>query len=171
MTAVLGRLADTVRERGGLLAGVVRDPAAGTEARFGSLAAAGPRAEADAARYELLIEAIFEGSLLHYAAGRVVVPEDPDLALLAGDQLYALGLSELAELGDLDAVGELADVISLVAQAQSGGDADLADAVWEAGATAVGWGSSDALRAAKERARTGDPDAAGALREAAARRR
>jgi hypothetical protein len=36
---------------------------------------------------------------------------------MAGDRLYALGLARLAELGDLQAVGELADVISLAAQA------------------------------------------------------
>ena len=40
-------------------------------------------------------------------------PDDPDLALLAGDRLYALGLERLAALGDLEAVAELADVIAL----------------------------------------------------------
>jgi len=49
---------------------------------------------------------ILEGSLLHYGAPRVVRCEDPDLALLLGDQLYALGLSRLAQLDDLDAVAE-----------------------------------------------------------------
>ena len=92
------------------------------------------------ADYELLVEAIREGYLLHYAPGRVVRPDDPDLALLAGDRLYALGLARLAALGDLEAVAELADVISLGAQAHAAGDAELAEAVWEAGARAVGWG-------------------------------
>ena len=32
---------------------------------------------------------------------------EPDLRLLAGDALYALGLARLAERGDLDAVAEL----------------------------------------------------------------
>jgi len=41
--------------------------------------------------------------------------------LLAGDHLYALGLARLAALGDLDAVAELADVISLSAQAHASG--------------------------------------------------
>ncbi len=49
-------------------------------------------------------------------------PDDPDLALLAGDRLYALGLERLAALGDLDAVAELADVIALCAQAHAEGD-------------------------------------------------
>src|ERR671910_668696 len=90
--------------------------------------------------YALLVEAIHEGYLLHYAAGRVVQPEDPDLSLLAGDCLYALGLARLAELGDLAAVGELADVISLAAQAHAEGDPTRAAAVWEAGVRAVGDG-------------------------------
>ena len=44
---------------------------------------------------------------------------DDDLRLLAGDALYALGLTRLAETGDLEAVAELADLISLCAQAQA----------------------------------------------------
>ena len=76
----------------------------------------------------------------HYATGRVVRPEDPDLSLLAGDRLYALGLARLAELGDLAAVDELADVISLAAQAHAEGDPARAAAVWEAGARVVGDG-------------------------------
>jgi hypothetical protein len=135
------------------------------------LAAAGPRTAGREAAYELLLGMIFEGSRLHYGEPRVVRTEDPDLALLLGDQLYALGLSRLAALGDLDAVAELADVISLVAQAQAAGDADLAEAVWEAGATAVGWGGSDALEAAKALARAHDRRAGAELRAAANARR
>ena len=65
-------------------------------------------------------------------------PDDPDLALLAGDRLYALGLARLAELGDLDAVAGLAGVISRAAQAHAEGDPDAARAAWDAGARAVG---------------------------------
>jgi hypothetical protein len=111
---------------------------------------------------------ILEGYRLHYGEPLVVRPADRDLALLLGDQLYALGLARLAALGDLDAVAELADVISLAAQAHSARDPELADAVWEAGAVSVGWGSSDDHRRAKERARAHDPDAGPALRAAAA---
>jgi hypothetical protein len=134
------------------------------------IAAAGPRAAGREAEYELLLEMICEGSLLHYGTPRVVVTEDPDLALLIGDQLYALGLSRLAELGDLAAVAELADVISLVAQAQADGDRALADAVWAAGAAAVGWGPSEEHGAAKGLARAGDPGARAALLAIASRR-
>ena len=51
-----------------------------------------------------MIEAVREGYLLHYGEPRIVVGADTDLALLAGDYLYALGLERLAALGDLEAV-------------------------------------------------------------------
>ena len=132
------------------------------------LAAAGPRARPRAADYELLIEMILEGSRLHYGAPAVVRTEDRDLALLIGDQLYALGLARLASLGDVAAVAELADVISLVAQAHVAGDPSLANAVWQAGAVAVGWGESREHEAAKALARAGQDGAVEALGEVAA---
>jgi hypothetical protein len=135
---ILNRLAEDVRARGGLLANALAPASA--DGDYGSVAAAGPRAAGHEDDYALLVEAIHEGYLLHYASGRVVRPEDPDLSLLAGDRLYALGLARLAELGDLDAVGELADVISLAAQAHAEGDPDRAAAVWEAGVRVVGDG-------------------------------
>jgi hypothetical protein len=104
------------------------------------IAAGGPRAARRPEEYELLIEMILEGAHLHYGPQRVVRTDDRDLALLLGDQLYAMGLSRLAALGDLAAVRELADVISRVAQAHADGDPEKADAAWEAGAMAVGWG-------------------------------
>jgi hypothetical protein len=58
-------------------------------------------------------------------------------------------------------------VISLVAQAHATADSELAAAVWEAGAVAVGWGASEQLVEAKRLARDGDPRAATALRTAA----
>jgi len=139
--STLDRLSATMRDRGGLLAEAVEDAADGVPTPHGDTAAAGPRAAGDPARYALLVEAIREGYLLHYATGRVVVPEDPDLALLAGDRLYALGIARLAALGDLEAVAVLAEVIALCAQAHAAADPDWAEAVWEAGARAVGHGA------------------------------
>lgn len=130
MSALL-ELAATLREDGGLLAAVVADSDAAT-----------PLGDAAGPDYALLVEAIREGYLLHYGDGRVVRSDDRDLALLAGDRLYALGLERLAALGDLDAVVELADVISLCAQSHAEGDPDRAAAVWDAGAAAVGRGST-----------------------------
>ncbi len=158
MTA-LERLAAALRDEGGLLGtAVVSD---GTAPQPHGEAVAG-RGEA----YPLLVEAIREGYLQHYGTGRVMRPDDPDLALLAGDRLYALGLARLAELGDLPAVAELADVISLAAQAHAEGDAERAEATWAAGAAAVGHGGRPELEAAKAAARGGDPAAASALRAA-----
>jgi hypothetical protein len=132
-------------------------------------AAAGPRAAGREAEYELLLEMILEGAHLHYGPQRVVRTDDPDLALLLGDQLYALGLARLAGLGDLEAVAELADVISLVAQAHAAGDPELADAAFQAGAVSVGWGPTAEHRTAKTLARSGDPGARDALRASADR--
>jgi hypothetical protein len=127
VSTALDALAATVRADGGLLADTVTDPT--EDARLGELAGAG---------YEELVEAIYEGYLQHYGEGRVLRPGDPDLALLAGDRLYALGMARLAELGDLEAIDVLAGVISRAAQAHAEGDPGAASAAWEAGARAVG---------------------------------
>ena len=157
--SALAALAARIRADGGLLADTVTDPT--QDAALGALA--GPD-------HAELVEAIYEGYLQHYGSGRVVRPEDPDLALLAGDRLFALGLARLAELGDLAAVAELADVISLAAQAHAEGDPARADATWAAGAAAVGHGGGRELEAAKAAARAGEQGAADALRATLAAR-
>ena len=166
---MMERLVTALREQGGLLAEFTMTPANNRPQQPGppQTAADGPRTAGREAEYELLLEMIFEGSLLHYGSPRVVRADDPDLALLLGDHLYALGLTRLAALGDLEAVAELADVISLISQAHAAGNPALAEAVWEAGAVAVGWGSSNDHQAAKALVRGGDPGACAALRAAA----
>jgi hypothetical protein len=131
------------------------------------LAAGGPRTRARAAEYELLMEAIYEGYLLHYGVPRLLCPPEDDLGLLAGDRLYALGLARLVALGDLAAVAELADVITLTSLAHGGGRPELARSIWTAGARAVGWGPSERHRRAKALTRAGDPAALAAMRLAA----
>ena len=71
------------------------------------------------------------------------------------------------ELGDTIAVAELADTISLSALAQGAGERELAEAVWAAGARAVGWGSSEVHRLAKDLVSSGAPDAIEAMRTSA----
>ncbi len=132
------------------------------------IVASGPRAAGRAAEYELLIETIYEGYLLHYGAPRVVCPPESDLALLAGDRLYALGLARLVELGDVESVAELADTITLSALAHGAGRPELAEMVWIAGARAVGWGASVEYEHAKALARAASPAAVAAMRELAA---
>jgi hypothetical protein len=149
-------LVEALRAQGGILADSVTGDDNG-HARRGDLAqraARGPRAAGREADYELLLELIIEGSRLHYGVPQFVHTDDADLALLLGDQLYALGLARLAALGDLEAVAELADVISLVAQAHAAADPDLADAIWKAGASAIGWGASEGYAAVKAQLRT-----------------
>jgi hypothetical protein len=170
----LGRLAEALRAQGGLLAAALAPGAERAtpvesegDPALGAFAAAGPRAEGRGADVAFVVEAIREGYLLHYASGRLLRKDDRDLMLLAGDHLYALGLARLAALGDLHAVSELADVISLGAQAHAEGRPDLAEAAWEAGAAAVGWGADAALLAAKAAARAGAPEAPADLRAAA----
>jgi hypothetical protein len=88
-----------------------------------------------------VLEAVYEGYLLHYGRPRAFSGMDPDLRLLAGDALYALGLSRLADSVDLEAVAILSDLISDSAQAQAEGRPSDAEALWEA--------SSDRLRSAQ----------------------
>lgn len=169
----LERLRALLLGEGGLMASLVDDasshgPATGAPVCGpAQVAAAGPRAERHAADYELLVEAIYEGYLLHYHAPRVVRAPEDDLGLLAGDRLYALGLARLVKLGDIEAVAELADTITLSALAQAGGSPELAGAVWMAGARAVGWGSNPQHERAKALARAGSPDALEAMRSLA----
>jgi hypothetical protein len=84
-----------------------------------------------------VLEAVYEGYLLHYGESRLFAGMDPDMRLLAGDALYALGLARLTERGDLPAVAELSDLISRSAQAHAEGRGDEAEALWDASAGAL----------------------------------
>ena len=168
----LERLRGLLLEQGGLMASLV-DAGEAVGHRLAAaaspaiVAARGPRAAGRREEYELLVEAIYEGYLLHYASPRIVRTPEADLGLLAGDRLYAIGLERLVALGDTAAVAELADTITLSALACGGGEALLADAVWSAGARAVGWGSSEAHRRAKDLAFARAPGAIEAMRTSA----
>jgi hypothetical protein len=111
---------------------------------FGPLAAAGPRAEAAPGEYALVVEAVREGYLLHYAEPRLLAGHDPDLALLAGDYLYALGIERLAALGDAGAIAVLADLISLCAQFHAEGREAELPSLWHASARTIGGTPADA---------------------------
>lgn len=81
--------------------------------------------------YAFVIEAVREGYLLHYGEPRLLAGHDEDLALLAGDYLYALGIERLAQLGDTAAVHVLADLISTSAQLHTEGQEDRVPTAWE----------------------------------------
>jgi hypothetical protein len=78
------------------------------------------------ATFALAVETIYEGYLLHYGRPRLFDPADTDVAVLLGDYLYAHGLVRLAELQDVEAVADLAELISLCTQLRAeprlGGD-------------------------------------------------
>ena len=152
----LTRLAGRLREDD-VIAPHVRETDASPA--LGLLAAAGPRAAEAPDEYTLLFEAIREGYLLHYGEPRLLASADGDLRLLAGDYLYAVGLERLAERGDLAAVRELGDLISLSARLHARGESDAVAPLWLAAALAVAAGSSEAHEAAKLALREGDPEA------------
>jgi hypothetical protein len=152
-------LAARLREEGSVISPHVRpavEPAA-----LGDLAASGPRTSVRAQAYAGVVELVREGYLLHYETPRLVDPPDQDLALLAGDYLYALGLEQLAALGDLAAVSELSDLISLVAQVHAAEGRSgrarraSANALWLAAATAIAAEPSEGYRSGKDLVRGG----------------
>jgi hypothetical protein len=130
--------------------------------RLGALAAAGPRAAEAPGEYSFLFEAIREGYLLHYGRSRLLDGADPDLCLLAGDYLYALGLERLAARGDMEAVRELADLISLCAQLHAGageGASAPVEALWLSAAVAVAAGARPGHERGKRALRAGEAEA------------
>ena len=111
------------------------------------------------------VETIYEGYLVHYGTPRLFAPYDCDTALLLGDYLYAHGLVRVAGTGNVAAVGDLAELISLCAQLRAdgrGGDG----VAWAATAALLGRDELDRPRAALRD--TADPSALeGAARTAA----
>ena len=79
---------------------------------------------------DFVLEAVHEGYLLHYGDPGGFGGMDEDLALLAGDSLYALGLARLADEGDLEAVAMLADLITNCAKAHAEGQPQMAADLW-----------------------------------------
>jgi hypothetical protein len=75
-------------------------------------------------------ELVREGYLLHYEDARWYEIEDADLALLAGDRMYASGLAVLAEAGDIEAVRLLAELIAGCAEAHALGKQARVDDLW-----------------------------------------
>ena len=97
--------------------------------------------------HTLGLETIYEGYLVHYGRSRVFAPADRDTALLLGDYLYAHGLVHVAESGDVAAVSDLAELISMCAQARAEGrDGD--GPAWAATSAVLGGGGLDLARAA-----------------------
>jgi len=121
------------------------------------------------ARLALGLETIYEGYLMHYGRPRLFAAEDRDTQILLGDYLYAHGLVRIAETGDVQAVADLAALLSVCAQLR----ADVAPGrpvpdgvVWAATLACLG-GSEPGLPVARAELRDrGEP---GALADLAVR--
>jgi hypothetical protein len=163
-------LASQLRNEDSVVSPYVGEPT--VEPALGRLAAAGARASAAPGEYAVIVESVREGYLLHYGEPRIVRGADRDLRLLSGDYLYALGLDRLSALGDLDAVGELSDLISLAAEVHDGTREDArrereAGTLWLAATVAIAAGPSTEHGEAKAALRAGSTDAAERLWAAA----
>ncbi len=131
----LRALAALLREEETPISAHVVEPSG--EPELGLLAAAGPAAAADPGEYALGVEAVLEGYLLHYGEPRRLTGHDADLALLAGDYLYALGLNRLAALGDDRAVAILSGLISNCARFHAEDRAASVPALWDEAARSI----------------------------------
>jgi hypothetical protein len=98
-------------------------------------------------RFRIGIETIYEGYLVHHGTPRLFEAPDPDTALLLGDYLYAHGLVRIANVGDVGAVSDLSELISLCSQLRAE-DADGDAALWAATAALLGREALDEPRAA-----------------------
>ena len=95
-------------------------------------------------RCGLGLETIYEGYLLHYGRPRLFEPADADTSLLLGDYLYAHGLVRVAQAGPVEAVSDLAALISLCAQLRADGLPGDGQA-WAATAATLGRGEAARL--------------------------
>jgi hypothetical protein len=107
-------------------------------------------------RYALGLETIYEGYLVHYGSPRLFQPEDGDASLVLGDYLYAQGLARIASLGDVAAVSDLAELISLCAQARGDGRPGDGEA-WAATAALLGQDALGEARTALSRSGDAEP--------------
>jgi hypothetical protein len=98
-------------------------------------------------RFAHALETIYEGYLVHYGRPRLFASGDGNTRLLLGDYLYAQGLVHLAATGSVEAVSDMAELISLCAHLQaerSSGDG----AAWAATAALLGRGELEFARIA-----------------------
>ena len=84
------------------------------------------------------VEAIREGHLLHWGEGRLVGTADEDLALLAGDRLYALGLERVAATGNEASIRALSRLIKESATAMADDSTEQSEDVWTATCANIG---------------------------------
>jgi hypothetical protein len=89
-----------------------------------------------------VLDSVREGYLLHYGEPRLLAGHDEDLAVLAGDYLYAIGIERLAAAGDCEAILRLAELIGACAQRHVEGREGEVPRLWDEAAAAIGDGSA-----------------------------
>lgn len=167
-STALARLAERIASEGEplalrdewLAAGIGGAPGPGypdDDPQLGELAASGPLTAADRDRYAFVVEAIREGFLCHYGEPRLLEAADPDVALLTGDLLYAIGLNELSGLGDLRSTGILSDLIRVAADLRAAGETDRAESLWPVQIVALSCGRPEHYDRRLAAVATGDP--------------
>ncbi len=114
--------------------------------------------------HALGLETVYEGYLVHYGRPRLFTPQDDDTAILLGDYLYAHGLVRIAASGQVEAVRELAELISRCAHLRSEGAEGDGEA-WAETAVRLGGG---ARRPRRGRPRAGFAPASDGTLESAA---
>jgi len=147
---VIGALADRAAAASEVWARAALPPGArDEEPLFGPVA--GPR-------FASGVEAIYEGFLVHHARGRVFAPPSRQHGLLLGDYLYASGLVEICQAGDVEAVAALADLVSLAAHLRAEGHREGDDGLlWLATVRHLAGPRDGRLPAARDALRAGDP--------------
>lgn len=159
----LERLADRIRQEGPPLVARNEGPVENAGPAFGELAAAGPRTRDRAADYAFVVEAVREGYLCHYGRSRILDEPDADLALLAGDLFYAIGIRGLSDLDDLESTGILSDLIRVAAELQAAGRPDLSESLWLGQIVALACGMDDVQRQSLKDLEAGRESAGDAL--------
>ncbi|MFL5932751.1 MAG: hypothetical protein ACJ755_02670, partial [Gaiellaceae bacterium] len=96
-------------------------------------------------RYELGLETVYEAYLVHYGRPRLFEPDGETERILLGDYLYAHGLVRIAEAGPVEAVSDLASLISRCAQLRADGLPGDGEA-WAATSATLGHGEQGQLR-------------------------
>ena len=97
-------------------------------------------------RFELGLETVYEAYLVHYGKPRLFDPADESERILLGDYLYAHGLVRIADRHVVQAVADLAELLSICAQVRAEGRSDDGPA-WAASAAGLGAGVLDDARA------------------------
>ena len=92
--------------------------------------------------FEVGLETVYEAYLVHYGSPRLFAPTGESERILLGDYLYAHGLVRIADVGGVDAVAVMAELISRCAALRAtGGDGD-GDA-WVAATRSLGGDPSE----------------------------